>query len=934
MPLVTGARLGPYEILSPLGAGGMGEVYRARDTRLGRDVAIKLIAETVGDSALALDRFRREARAVAGLQHPHICVIHDIGDTNDGRQFIVMELLEGETLQQRLLQGPLDLPPLVDIGIAVADALDAAHRAGIVHRDLKPANIFLTGRGPKLLDFGLAKNLPADAAVGASGLPTLVPDALLTNPGSTVGTVAYMSPEQVRGEPVDARTDLFSLGSVLYEMATGRLPFPGPTHGAISGAILYQSPTPPRQVRPELPLSFETLVVKALDKDRELRYQTASDLRADLKRLRREIDSSQMPTAVTAPAPARESQAFASPSVSQQSAPATSAVGSPSLAREPANPPSDAQVVAAIARRHLKGAALVFAAIALAISIGGYALWRGTRPPAEPAATAPSITDLQIVQLTTSGNADRPAISPDGKYVAYVQRGDDGSSLWIRQTATASNVQIVAAQPGVAIAGLTVSPDGSFLDYLRVERGRGTYALWRVPFLGGTPRRLVNSAATPVGWSPDGQRMAFVRVDVETTSSVMSLVVADAEGSHEQILTVRRLPSMFLSALNNGVYGAFPGGPDWSPDGRAIGLLGSATQPHFQRQVVVVDVASGSDRVISLPDTGPVYGLGWLSPDSLVLNQSVDAPGPSQLWRVTYPDGRLSRLTNDLAVYVGLSLTANRDSLVTAQYATKAAIWLDDAGGGQGQELISLSGTRGIVSWAADRLLYQAPDSGKMSIMGVTPGRGKPEQVVADAAFASATSDGRTIVFLQTGGGLWKADAEGRNRVQLVAGQVSAPAVTGDDRYVIFLSSRNGQQTPWMVPIDGGDATEIVKEFANNLSGSPEGRSILFGSVDASGQGRVLVICDLPACGARRTVAVPPGSQFRFTPDGRALAYRDEKNTNLWVQPLDGGPPRQLTHFPGDRTINSFAWSHDGKRLAVVREATTNNIVLFKGLKR
>lgn len=719
-------------------------------------------------------------------------------------------------------------------------------------------------------------------------------------------------------------------------MATGRLPFPGPTHGAISGAILYQSPSRPHHVRPDLPLSFETLVLKALDKDRELRYQTASDLRADLKRLKREIDSRQaVPASAGPPTAMRESEASASQSVSQQSLSATSAVGVSSIAHEHANPPSDAQVVASIARRHLKGAVLAVAAIVVAVGIGGYTLWRGTRLPAEPDAKPPSIADLQIRPLTTTGNAERPAIAPDGKYVAYVQRGDDGASVWIRQTATASAspVPIVAAQPGVTIAGLTVSPDGSFVDYVRIERG--TYALWRVPFLGGTPRRLIDNAATPVGWSPDGRQIAFVRVDIETTSSVMSLVVADADGSHERVLKTRQLPSMFLSALNNGVFGAFPGGPDWSPDGRAIGLLGSATQPRFQRQVVVVDVASGSDRVISLPDTGPVYGLGWLSPDSLVLNQSVDAPGPSQLWRVTYPEGRLSRLTNDLAMYVGLSLTANRDSLVTAQYATKAAIWLGDASGDKGQELISLSGTRGIVSWAADRLLYQAPDSGKMSIMGVTPGRGNPEQVVADAAFASATSDGRTIVFLQTGGGLWKADAEGRNRVQLVPGQVSAPVVTGDDRYVIFMSSRNGQQTPWMVPIEGGGATEIVKEFAtNSLSGSPDGRSILFGTLDASGQGRVGVICDLPACGARRTITLPPGSQLRFTPDGRGIAYRDESRTNLWVQPLDGGSPHPLTHFPGDRTINSFAWSHDRKRLAVAREAITNDIVLFEGLKR
>jgi tetratricopeptide (TPR) repeat protein len=280
----SGTRLGPYEIIAALGAGGMGEVYRARDTRLERDVAIKFLSEHLVDSSGARDRFQREARAVAALQHPNICVVHDVGESPDGHAFIVMELLPGETLRQRLQRGPLELPAVVEIGAALADALHAAHSAGIVHRDIKPANIVLTERGPKILDFGLAKSHASKVPDVRTAIETR---AFLTQAGDTVGTVAYMSPEQLRGDEVDARTDLFSLGLVLNEIATGQHAFAGSTSAAIGAAILHQEPAPPRSVRPDLPEGLEQIILKALEKDRDLRYQHASDMRADLQRVKR-----------------------------------------------------------------------------------------------------------------------------------------------------------------------------------------------------------------------------------------------------------------------------------------------------------------------------------------------------------------------------------------------------------------------------------------------------------------------------------------------------------------------------------------------------------------------------------------------------------------------------------------------------------------------
>jgi Tol biopolymer transport system component len=527
---------------------------------------------------------------------------------------------------------------------------------------------------------------------------------------------------------------------------------------------------------------------------------------------------------------------------------------------------------------------------------------------------------------------ERPAVSPDGKYVAYVQRDGNDYSLWIRQTTTASNVQIVAAQPGAVLAGATVTPDGSFVDFVRIRREREiTSELWRVAFLGGTPHRLVDRVDTPVGWSSDGQRMAFVRVDVAPTGTSSALVIADADGSHPRELAIRRLPSLFGSLRNTMSTGAIPVRPDWSPDGRSIAVLGANVSPSgVIRQMVVIDVTSGSERVVPVAPSAGLLGLAWLDAESLVLNHVAEDGSPAQLWRIAYPTGQLSKITNDLSRYVGVSVTADRGSLVTAQYVARSSIWVGDGNGRKGSETLSIVRSRGIVTWAGERLLYMTDGR----IMSVVPGRGTPEEIIEKGAFPSATSDGRTIVFSAAGEsptlGLWKADAGGRNRVQLVSGVAAQAAIGDNDRLVIFISIRGGQQTVWTVPIDVGMPTEIVKNFATGVSVSPDGRSLLFES-RADREQRSLVICELPACTGRRTMVPPDGSQFRWGPDGRSVAYRDAATqANLRVQPLDGSPPHQLTHFPADRTITSFGWSHDGKRLTIARELVTNDIVLFK----
>ena len=888
--------LGDYQLLTLLGAGGMGEVWAAHQQTLGRRVALKLLPEEVTRDPSRISRFEQEARAASALNHPNVAHIYALGQTVDGRRYIAMELVEGETLRARLRSGHLPLPEAIRFAVQVAAALAAAHAVGVIHRDIKPENVMIRPDGfIKVLDFGLAKLVASSPSDVAAATRTMVH----TDAGAVLGTAAYMSPEQVRGREVDQRTDIWSLGAMLYEMVAGRCPFAGESRSDVLAAILDREPAPLARFDPDVPSELQRIVGKALRKDRNERYQDMKDQLLDLQALRDDLAK----------------QAWRGHEETSLPGPtdATSVA-----------PPSDVHIVADLLTRHRTTVFAIVAASLIAVISIGYLAQR--RRPTTTSSL--SLDHVRITQLTTSGNADEPAISADGRHVAYIQQNAGNTSVWVRQVAATGSVQIVSPSEDVRVASPNISPDGTFVDFIRIPKSFGTTpSLWRVPFLGGQPRKLIENVWGSAGWSPDGARMAYVRVSDRTMET--ALIVADPAGDHEQVIAIRRSPRDFVSLRYGG--GGANMRPAWSPDGKRIAVLGFETaHDDTQVQIVIVNALTGSEHTFPIGHLG-VNCVGWLDGESLLV--AADQFGnPTQLWRFTTSTGQLTRFTNDFSTFEGISLTADRDSFVAARREFRTSIWVGDETGRKGAEIVppAIDRSVGGLAWLKDQLLFVNGAQSPPSIMSKVPGAGDPAPLIARGAFPAATSDGKTIVYVPDPfEGLWKADADGQHSTQLAKEMAVDPVITPNDKYVIFRTAGSGHNVR-SVPLNGGAATPLPVS-ARRVDISPDGKSLVL--VTRTDQGQFgLATCELPECSALHSFPIA-ATLAKWRSGGREIAFVPlDRPHNLWLEAREGGPPRQVTEFDDTREIVDFAWSRYDGRLAIARSTRTSDIVIFKGL--
>ncbi|HEY2964260.1 MAG TPA: protein kinase [Pyrinomonadaceae bacterium] len=915
------ATLAHYRIISKIGAGGMGEVYRAQDTELGRPVALKFLPAELAAHQNRVKRFIQEAKAASALNHPNILTVYEIGRADD-TTFIATEFVDGITLRDYMHQW-LKLVDILDVAAQIASALVAAHAAGIVHRDIKPENIMVRKDGiVKVLDFGLAKLTERQDSLTGSEATTIA--LVNTEPGTVLGTAAYMSPEQAAGREVDARSDIWSLGVVLYEMLTSRTPFAGASKSHIIVAIIDQEPLPITKLAPEVPAALEWIVAEALTKDPDERCQTAKEMLNKLKRLKQRIESG-------------DSNITLLPATQSGSDQPRSVATTRSDVVVPTRELSNVESMSSQISKHRKASVAVAVLGLIIVTAIGYGLYRLFNQPKQ-------FGPVRMTALTTGGKLNdedingQLSISPDGKYVVCAANdAKQQASLWIRQISTNSLVRIVPPDNGTYMA-TTFSPDGEMVYYQAVlERDKFVPTLYRVPVLGGTPAKVLDRVFSAIGFSRDGSQFAFVRKN----QNDMALMVANTDGSGEpKTIAVLKQPNGFSAA-----------GPSWSPDGKRIacGMFNGSGAGYST--VVAVPVEGGNPQPLGSQQWASVGRVVWLADGSglIMTAQPESSSIGTQIWLLSYPRGEARRVTNDLNGYgeVSLGLTSDSRTIATIQQVNTSSIWITGPNEDESRAQQALKTTLPeTVSWTPDgKIVYAARTGENWDIWTANPDGPGSKQLTTDAFVdqqPSVCADGQYIVFQSNrlrSRNIWRMNADGTNPKQLTDGKdVDAyPVCSTDSHSVVFMSERSGSSSIWKVGIDGGAPVRLTNRPSELPTISPDGKliSYFYRDEQANSQPRLAFI---PFEGGDpvKTIELPRTVQpvaFAWLPDGRSIAYLDAASgiINVWSQPIGGGAPKQLTNFKRE-FVTSFAISRDN-RIAAYRFSATRDIVLIKDFR-